>query len=188
VSHNSLRCLRVLADAQPPDWTGDWGHLFCADHKLSSKTSITCWANAISIQQPYHLHKQWVLPKGSDHCLILCVNNEALIKRGRREDRGRSNVVMQRVCYQERKVKCALSTWNRMLSHTILVSFAPSLSDEHSTVMNYLFTLPMSRGKVFFLSHKHNKLIKSLEISWFSCVRKDCLLFVSTFGWIIHVL
>ena len=72
---------------------------------------------------------------------------------------------MQRVCYQERKVKCALSTWNRMLSHTILVSFAPSLSDEHSTVMNYLFTLPMSRGKVFFLSHKHNKLIKSLEIS-----------------------
>lgn len=129
VSHNSPPCMRALTDAQPTDWVGDWGHLFCADHKLWSKTSITRWANAISIQQPYHLHKQWVQPGGNEPLF------GSLRKQwGLHEEGGGAGVVhwhspsVIKCCMwlgwdREREVKCVLSTWDRMLSHRAFISF-----------------------------------------------------------------
>lgn len=128
VSHNSPPCMRALTDAQPTDWVGDWGHLFCADHKLWSKTSITRWANAISIQQPYHLHKQWVQPGGNEPLF------GSLRKQWGLHEEGGAGVVhwhslsVIKCCMwlgwdRERGVKCVLSTWDRMLSHRAFISF-----------------------------------------------------------------
>lgn len=109
---------------------------FCADHKLWSKTSITHWANAISSQQPYNLHKQWVLPGGNEHHSGLrVINNEVFTKREqRRRAGGKRYVMMQPWCYQviglrlgwERKKVCYQHGTGFYQSGNLSVS--PSLS------------------------------------------------------------
>lgn len=160
-SHNSPPCMRALTDAQSTDWVGDWGHLFCADRKLWSKTSISRWANAISAQQPYHLHKQWVLPRGIEPLF------GSVCKQWKREARvifwNSLSVIKSCMCLgweREREVKCVLSTWGRMLSHRALISFT-SLSGLDLMNTPQLWSVHTARDmppvKVFFLPPKHNR-------------------------------
>lgn len=118
--------------------------LFQADRKLRSKTSITCWANAISSQQPYNLHKQWVLPKGNG---LRAVNNEGFPQKreqGKRERRvmlGCSLVVIKSSLWGEgeRKTKCAISTKQEVILEEIC-QFCPHYKcfkyDEHWVIVN----------------------------------------------------
>lgn len=63
--------------------------IFFLHHKLWNKTSITRWANAISSQQPYHLQKQRVLPRGKECCSGLCVMNNEDFAKGNKEGGGK---------------------------------------------------------------------------------------------------
>lgn len=162
VSHNSPPCMRALTDAQPTDWVGDWGHLFCADHKLWSKTSITRWANAISIQQPYHLHKQWVQPGGNEPLF------GSLRKWGLHEEGGggRSSTLTQPQCYQ---VLHVVRVRQRKRGKMCTINMGQDVISQgfHQFYPRYLMNTPqlwsvhaardMPPVKVFFLPPMHDR-------------------------------
>lgn len=147
-----------------PDWAGDWGHIFCADHKLWSKTSITCWVNAISIRQPYHLDKQWVPPRGNDRCLSLCVNNEVFTKRTVKKGEGEERLLWCSfwVIKEERWSVCYQWRVGRYLSWFSSVLLSLSEISIRWTFCSYeVFTLP-EICQVFF---HHTSKIK-LVVAW----------------------
>lgn len=65
----------ALCHAQTTDWVCNWSHLFFFTLTTSrEQTSITRWANVISIQQLYHLQQpQWCL--WEEHVLGLSLRN-----------------------------------------------------------------------------------------------------------------
>lgn len=121
---------------------------FYADHKLWSKTSITRWANAISIQQPYNSHEPWVLPQREQMPFQSMRDKQwGFTKGGIGKEEGESNVMIEPWCYQvigvrlgvkERKVSSVLSARGEDVIPEEFCQFCLRyqrfISDEHSTV------------------------------------------------------
>lgn len=76
---------------------------------------------------------------------------------------------------KERKVNSVLSTWDKMLFQDFCQfrRYRASLSDEHSTATPCSLRQRYGTSKSVFLSHKHSRKIKGLEILWFPSFRKN---------------